>query len=81
MPDATQYWTVWLGQGLWSHAAWHNTEARTLCGRSTANAREWVQPGSEPGCNRCHAALKKSDTQIPASIARHLSFLGGGGAR
>lgn len=51
------YWTLHLGNGIWTHAAWSRESPRTLCGRTTATAREWSPPGSEPGCQRCYSRV------------------------
>lgn len=48
-------WTVFLGNGVQSHATvnrFGRGSARTLCGRSTSNAVAWGH-GNEPGCKLC----------------------------
>lgn len=47
-------WLVFLGNGDYSHAVTARGAERTLCGRSTASAREWVPPPvGDPGCKVC----------------------------
>ena len=62
-PKVAEPWTVFLGGGVWTHAASSREAARTLCGRPTDTAREWFSPGSEPGCKRCFNLVTKGAEQ------------------
>ena len=50
-----EVWTLFIGNGVWSHAVQGRDDTHTLCGRRISRVREWTAPGNDPGCHRCYA--------------------------